>query len=167
MLIFNKNLHTQCELMRRLCSKTARQFKLTVYSVSQENVDFFNTVQHAQAKMVGPKTTLKVSTRSYFLNGFFMEYGSKCLWFKGITIDFIPYFKKSYDFVYKNSSTLLKSLIVHDPLRGQTPKGAVNLSHWADWQANGLFAHNGSNVISWLALLSRIIFWPLISGLWG
>ena len=55
---------------------------------------FFNTVQHAQAKMVGPKTTLKVSTRSYFLNGFFMEYGSKCLWFKGITIDFIPYLKK-------------------------------------------------------------------------
>ena len=27
-------------------------------------------------------------------------------------------------------------------------KGAVNLSHWADRQANGLFAHPRSNVIS-------------------
>ena len=27
------------------------------------------------------------------------------------------------------------------------PKGAVNLSHWADRQANGLFAHPRSNVI--------------------
>ena len=33
-------------------------------------------------------------------------------------------------------------------------KGAVNLSHWADRQANGLFAHPRSNVISWLALLT-------------
>ena len=33
-------------------------------------------------------------------------------------------------------------------------KGAVNLSQWADRQANGLFAHPRSNVISWLALFA-------------
>ena len=31
-------------------------------------------------------------------------------------------------------------------------KGTVNLSHWADVQANGLFAHPRSNVINWLVL---------------
>ena len=50
-----------------------------------------NNLQHAQAKMAGPKTTLKVSNGSYFLNGFFMECSPKCLRFKGITIEFITY----------------------------------------------------------------------------
>ena len=31
-------------------------------------------------------------------------------------------------------------------------KGGVNLSHWADRQANGLFAHPRSNVINWLVI---------------
>ena len=35
-------------------------------------------------------------------------------------------------------------------------KGAINLSHWADRQAKGLFAHPRSNVISWLALFCRL-----------
>ena len=36
--------------------------------------------------------------------------------------------------------------------RSCTSKGAVNLSHWADRQANGLLAHTRSNIIDWLAL---------------
>ena len=50
--------------------KQSRYFYLSIsfleeiYSVSQENVDFFNTVQQAQAKMAGLKTTLKLSNRS-------------------------------------------------------------------------------------------------------
>ena len=37
-------------------------------------------------------------------------------------------------------------------------KAAVNLSHWDDGQANGLFAHPRSNVIDWLVLSAEINF---------
>ena len=67
-------------------------------------------------------------------------------------MEFFPHFSLCKNLIFKVWQFAKKFYMIRN-----FHKGAVNLSHWADRQANGLFAHPRSNVIYLIKEAGEII----------